>query len=194
MSRFLSILLASLVPAALLAAPSDPKVMMEKTIEELVKIVESLPGDEQVEARRAKMREVLTERFDFEEMSKRSLGKYWKKYSEAQQGEFVKLFSDLLAKTYLDKLDAVEKDMVTFDSAKIKPPKALVRTTVKYKGDTFPLDYKMLDRGEQWRVYDVIIENIGLVSNYRNEFAGIIRKDKLDGLLTKLREKVEKRS
>ena len=167
----------------------SPKAVMEKTLEALVQIVETLPGDENLTKRHAKMREIIGPKFNFEEMAKRSLGTKWKSISSEERTEFVDLFSELLAKTYLGRIENVERNMVVVKEQKLKFPRALVRTTVDYKGDLFPLDYKLLNSEGSWRVYDVIIENIGLVANYRSEFAGIIRKHKFSGLLTKLHEK-----
>ena len=81
--------------------------------------------------------------------------------------------------------------MVKVESEQVEGPKAVVKTVVLSQGDTFPIDYKMMYRDNGWRVYDVVIENIGLVANYRNEFSGIIRKDKFSGLMEKLRAKVK---
>jgi phospholipid transport system substrate-binding protein len=81
--------------------------------------------------------------------------------------------------------------MVKVESENIESSKAVVKTVVLSKGDTFPIDYKLMLENGQWRVYDVVIENIGLVANYRNEFSGIIRKDKFPGLMERLRKKVE---
>jgi phospholipid transport system substrate-binding protein len=81
--------------------------------------------------------------------------------------------------------------MVKVDSEQVESPRAVVKTTVTSKGDTFPIDYKMSLTSNGWQVYDVVIENIGLVANYRNEFSGVIRKEKFDGLMTKLRKKIE---
>lgn len=168
---------------------NSPKAEMQSTLDSLVEVVQSHPGEEQLEDRRSKMREVIEPRFDFEEMSKRSLGAEWKSLSEPQRNEFVDLFSELLARTYLGRIENVEPGMVEIQDQKIRYPRALVRTSVDYKGDTFPIDYKLVNRGGGWQVYDVIIENIGLISNYRNEFAGIIRKEKFAGLLERLRAK-----
>ncbi|MBN8548395.1 MAG: ABC transporter substrate-binding protein [Deltaproteobacteria bacterium] len=162
---------------------------VKKTLDEVIKVVTTYPTDKQLQVRRDKLREVINPRFDFEEMSKRSLGTYWKEITPEQQKEFVVVFSDLLARTYLSKIETVEEGMVKFDGEKVDFPRALVKTIVKYKGDNFPLDYKLLNEGGSWKVYDVVIENIGLVANYRNEFAGIIRKESFDGLMKKLREK-----
>jgi phospholipid transport system substrate-binding protein len=85
----------------------------------------------------------------------------------------------------------LERNMVTIKDQKQRDNKAFVQTDVTYKGDTFGLDYKLIDRSGTWKVYDVIIENIGLVANYRNEFAGIMRKEKFSGLLSKLEKKVD---
>lgn len=159
------------------------------TLDQVIKVVTQFPAEKQIEQRRAKLREVINPRFDFEEMSKRSLGTYWKDITPDQQKDFVQVFSDLLARTYLSKIETVQEGMVKFDGEKVEFPRAMVKTIVKYKGDNFPLDYKLLNQDGSWKVYDVVIENIGLVANYRNEFAGIIRKESFDGLMKRLRDK-----
>lgn len=167
----------------------SPRDRVKVTIDEIVKIVESSPGEENKGKRREQLRELINPLFDFGEMSKRSLGTHWKDATEEEKREFVAVFSDLLAKTYLGKIETVKAGMVTVDSESVEVPRANVKTTVHNKGETFPLEYKMHNMSGKWRVYDVVIENIGLVANYRNEFAGIIRKDKLSGLIERLKNK-----
>ena len=169
---------------------SSPLTEIKETIDQIIKIVEQYPGKENTPQRRAKLRELINPRFDFHEMSQRSLGSAWSERTDQEREEFVSVFSDLLARTYLSKIETIKPGMVQINSETVEAPKALVRTTVKNNGDTFPIDYKLLNENGTWRVYDVIIENIGLVSNYRNEFAGIIRKEKFEGMMKKLREKV----
>lgn len=182
---FLSILSSSFAEESV-----SPQEQMTQTIEKLVEVVKANRGDEKTRERRQRMREIIAPQFDFDEMSKRSLGAKWKEITEAQRTEYVNLFSELLATTYLKRIENVEDGMVDVKSEKIQLPRALVKTTVNYKGDLFPIDYKLLKQEEaHWRVYDVIIENIGLVANYRNEFAGIIRKNGFDGFLDRLRKK-----
>ncbi|MCB0352399.1 MAG: ABC transporter substrate-binding protein [Bdellovibrionales bacterium] len=188
---FLPIFLFLLVPFAGAEDLASPQLQMTQTIDELVRIVEANRGDEKTQERRQKMRAVITPHFDFDEMSKRSLGAKWKEINSQQRTEFVNLFSELLATTYLKRIENVENGMVDVKSEKIQAPRALVKTTVNYKGDIFPIDYKLLKGDSTWKVYDVIIENIGLVANYRNEFAGIIRKDGFEGFLDRLRKKAE---
>lgn len=178
------------VPVVAAPLPSmSPIDEMRKTIDELVVVVGKYPGEANLEARRAKLREVLNKCFDFAEMSKRSLGTNWKEITPAEQEEFVRVFSDLLARTYLSKIETIKAGMVRFDGEKVELPRATVKTRVEDKGDFFPIDYKLLIEDGRWQVYDVVIENIGLVANYRNEFSGIIRREAFAGLIKRLRDK-----
>lgn len=159
------------------------------TLDEVVKIVESLPGEENTKARRDQLRTLLESRFNFEEMSKRSLGTHWRDRTEPERKEFVALFSDLLSKTYMGRIEEVKSGMVRIRGESTDGTRATVKTVVQNKGESFPIDYKLIKQNDRWRVYDVVIENIGLVSNYRNEFAGIIRKEEFSGLIKRLQEK-----
>ncbi len=172
---------------------ASPIKEIRATLDDVLKVVEAHPGKAQDAIRREKLREVINPRFDFREMSQRSLGANWQAGTPEQQKQFVDTFSDLLAKTYLAKIELIKKDTVTIEKEDVDFPKALVKTTIFYNEDKFPLDYKLINRGGTWKVYDVVVENIGLVANYRNEFAGIIRKDGFDGLLKQLAEKNSKK-
>ena len=169
-----------------------PKQTIQATIDSLVQVVEVTKNPQQREERRRRMREVITPCFDFAEMAKSSLGPKWEQLNDAERTEFVDTFSELLAKTYLDRIGNIERGMVSVVGERLADPRALVKTTVNYKGDVFPIDYKMLNQGGKWKVFDVVIENIGLVVNYRSEFAGIIRKEQFAGLMKRLREKLAK--
>lgn len=174
-----------------LAEPPSPKVEIKNTIDSIIATVQANPGDAAKAARREKLREIINPKFDFDEMSRRSLGSNWTEITPAEQKDFTTVFSELLARTYLSKIETVKPGMVKVESEQVEGPKAVVKTVVLSQGDTFPIDYKMMYREGGWRVYDVVIENIGLVANYRNEFSGIIRKDKFSGLMEKLRAKVK---
>lgn len=207
-NQFASFALQAITPTEALAA-QPPKSELQHTLDQIVKAVQAFPGDQKKEERRGELRKIIDPRFDFQEMARRSLGANWKELTTAQQEEFVSLFSELLAKTYLSRIEVVQPGMVkvlgeemlesapssgdaSSDSTPGTSPtssKAIVRTIVTNKGEEFPIDYKVMLRNDSWRVYDVVIENIGLVANYRSEFAGIIRKEKVDGLMARLREK-----
>ena len=188
----LIMMFASTVVAEDQPAPPNtpsPQVILQETLDQVVVAVAKNPGEDQAVARRAELRKIISPNFDFAEMAKRALGTHWEGRSEAERSEYTTVFSDLLAKTYLSKIDTVKENMVKVTSERIAFPKALVKTSVTHKGDTFPIDYKLLFSNGSWKVYDVIIENIGLVANYRNEFSGIIRKEDFSGLMQRLREK-----
>lgn len=175
------------------AAPvtTSPKAEMQKTIDDIIAIAEANQGDAAKTVRRDKLRTLINPKFNFAEMSKRSLGPNWNEITPEEQKDFTAVFSELLARTYLSKIETVKPGMVKVESEQVDSTRAIVKTTVTSKGDTFPIDYKLSLSNNVWQVYDVVIENIGLVANYRNEFSGVIRKEKFDGLMTKLRKKIE---
>jgi phospholipid transport system substrate-binding protein len=173
------------------AYAASPKAEMSKTIDDIIAIATAHPGDDAKVIRRQKLRELINPKFNFAEMSKRSLGANWNELSPSEQSEFTTVFSELLARTYLSKIETVKPGMVKVESEQVESPRAVVKTVVISKGDTFPIDYKLMNANQSWQVYDVVIENIGLVANYRNEFSGIIRKDKFSGLMDRLRKKIE---
>jgi phospholipid transport system substrate-binding protein len=172
-------------------ATSSPKAEMQKTIEDIISIAGAYPDDAQKSTRREKLRTLINPKFNFAEMAKRSLGANWNEITPAEQKDFTNVFSELLARTYLSKIETVKPGMVDVKSEQIELPRAVVKTIVTSKGDHFPIDYKLTYQNSSWQVYDVVIENIGLVANYRNEFSGIIRKEKFAGLMERLRKKIE---
>lgn len=193
MTRFalIAFSLLALVSVAAADTTPSPRADMDKTINDIIAIVEASPGDAVKVQRREKLRTLINPRFNFDEMSRRALGPSWNDITPEEQREFTEVFSDLLARTYLSKIETVKRGMVSVVSETVELPKALVKTTVVSKGDTFPIDYKLMFDDGRWQVYDVVVENIGLVANYRNEFSGIMRKDKFSGLLARLKQKAE---
>lgn len=180
------------VPVIAFANGSSPLDTVKETIDKIIIAVEKNPSDNETALRRSNIRKIIEPVFNFKEMAQRSLGNNWLNATTAEQTEYVTLFSDLLATTYLKKIDQIKKDTVIFRGHREKGDQALVKTDINYNDDLFPIVYKMKKEESGWKVYDVSIENISLVVNYRNEFAGIIRKDKMSGLIEQLRKKVNK--
>ena len=176
------------------AKPSEvtpsPSAEMEKTVDSIIEIANAYSAKEQRDVRRAKLRDLINPKFNFAEMAKRSLGPNWKALTAEERSEFTEVFSELLARTYLSKIETVKPGMVKVKGEQVRIPRAIVKTIVISKGDKFPINYKMALKDNVWQVYDVVIENIGLVANYRNEFSGIIRKEEFSGLMERLRKKV----
>ena len=132
--------------------------------------------------------------FDFQELSRRTLGKQWRKMSAEQQTEFVKLFTELLQGVYADRLLAYSDQKVLFDKEiMLKKGRAEVQSYLQTSdGTKVPLFYRLTDKSGSWKVYDVIIEGVSMVKNYRTQFRDIIAKDSPEKLLEILREKTKK--
>ncbi len=169
----------------------SPLSLIKNTIDQVIQVNKRLSGEDNLDQRRKELRAVIAPYFDFDEMAKRSLGAHWESINDLERREFIDVFSELLARTYLSRIDQVTTEIVEYEGERITPPKASVKTNINHKGDSFPIEYKFIDTDSSWKVYDVVIENIGLVANYRNEFAGIIRKEKFDGLMAKLKKKLD---
>jgi len=173
----------------------SPSTLVQETVDRIIAVVERLPGKEQTKERRADIRKVIDPRFDFRQMAISSLGPSWNTITPEEQTKFTDVFSELLAKTYLARIENVRKGMVKVTGETTENPRSIVRTNVNHEGEIFPINYKlMLTPDAGWRVYDVVIENIGLVANYRNEFSAIIRRDGFPGLMERLINKNNKMS
>ncbi len=156
----------------------------------------ALTGKAHVVERRAKVRALLDDAIDFEEMTKRSLGIHWKKRTEKEKTEFVALFSALLENAYIDRIEANYDAKVLYSGEKInkKGTRGIVKTiVVTRKGTDVPIDYRMIKKEQGWVAYDIVIEGVSLVSNYRTQFNQIIHKSSYDNLVKGLRKKMESR-
>lgn len=145
--------------------------------------------------RDAKIEEVgniIGEVFDFTELSKRTLGREWRKLKDEQKNEFVGLFRKLLQGVYADRLLAYTDQKVVFEKEKkLKKGRAEVQSNIVLSdGKKVPIFYRLTNKSGQWKVYDLIIEGVSLVKNYRTQFREIIAKDSPDKLLEILRKKV----
>ena len=160
----------------------------------LTTLAEPAFKDQPRDAKIVKIRSIVNEIFDYTELSKRTLGREWAKFNDQQQAEFIKLFSDLLEKTYADRLLSYSDEKVVFEKESLlREGQAEVTSNVLTgDGKKIPLDYRMVQKGGSWRVYDVIIEGISLVKNYRDQFRDILAKDSPEEVLKMLREKVAK--
>jgi len=192
MKHFISVVIFGLVlaTAGRAAAQDSPAAKIKSTVLEVQDVVKKEEGKTGAEALDQKLKAIIMPLFDFNEMSRRSLGAHWSKVTPAEQEEFVKLFSDLLAYTYLKRIRRnASSSEIKEITDNITGDKAFVKSVVMAEGDPISIDYRLLLENGQWKIYDVVIENIGLVGNYRDEFSGIIRKEGMPGLLAKLRDK-----
>ncbi len=168
---------------------------LKETIDGVIAVLRdpSLKGEDKKQERRARIRSIVKERFSFEEMAKRSLGRHWRKRSKEERNEFVKLFSSLIENSYIDRIEQYSNEKVLFLNEKVIGRKAEVRTkVVSAKGTEIPINYRLFkDRSGRWRVYDVVVEGVSLVRNYRTQFDKTIRSSSYEDLVKDLRAKVE---
>lgn len=194
--RFGSITLLSfllLLPFPLYA--SEVTDVIKSTVDDVLKVLkdESLVGQEKTEVRRAKIRGIVKKRFDFEEMAERSLGAHWRRLTESERIEFVDLFSEFVELSYIDKIEAYNNERVVYTGEMVEGNKAVVKSMViTTQGKEIPLSYRLLRKGD-WLAYDVQIEGVSLVSNYRSQFNEIIQKYSYDEVVKRLKAKVGKK-
>jgi phospholipid transport system substrate-binding protein len=143
------------------------------------------------EARRQKVKRIVDPYFDYQEMAKRSLGPTWGKLNPGQRQEFVRLFSQLLEASYSDKIEKyAQRVKIDYTGEILDGNVAEVRTVVVRANDRLPLNYRLLNEDGNWKVYDVVIEGVSLVSNYRSQFSRIINESSYAELLRRLKTKV----
>jgi phospholipid transport system substrate-binding protein len=193
MGLFLILAICLMLPLQSYAA--TPKETVEKGVNNLLKTLgdpafKAQTKDQQIATLGTEIEKV----FDFTELSKRTLGRDWKKMSAAQQTEFVKLFKELLQGVYADRLLEYSDQKVIFDKEiALKKGRAEVQSYLQTSdGKKIPLFYRLTDKGGSWKVYDVVIEGVSMVKNYRTQFRDILAKDSPDKLLEILRDKVNK--
>jgi phospholipid transport system substrate-binding protein len=188
--------LGALLLAALILAPKawagEPADQLFAQIDLVLKILDDpelkRPGHAQ--ERRQAIRRVAADILDFEEISRRSLGRHWQARTATEREEFVLLFSDLLERAYIGKLETYGGEKIAFLGDTIDRDQAAVKTKIVTKqGTDIPVEYRMLRRGDRWRAYDVVIEGISLVANYRAQFDKIIQRTSYQQLVKQVREK-----
>ena len=151
----------------------------------------SLKAESAKKAKKDKIRDISQEMFDFTELSKRSLGKNWSKFNPDQQKEFVGLYKSLLEDAYADKLMLYTDVKIVFSKEVALTEKTVeVQSTVLRKSGEIPIYYRVIMKDGVWRVYDVVIEGISLINNYRSQFKEILVNKPPESLLETLRKKV----
>ena len=150
----------------------------------------AMKGEGKAAERRAAVRLIANEIFDFGEIARRSLGRYWQPLSEAQRTEFVGLFGDLLERSYISKIELYGGEKIVYSGERMDGDLAIVSTKILTKNGTeVPIDYRLFKRGDSWKVYDVNIEGISLVSNYRTQFNKIIQSNGYNTLVDRMKAK-----
>lgn len=171
-------------------AATGPMAQVQDTIDHVVALLRD--KNLQTQDRRDQIRKLINERFYFKAMSQRTLSRNWRKATPEQQDRFTDLFAKLLEKTYMGRIEAYTDEKVEYIREKMETDtRAMVYTQILAKSGNIPINYRVAKKGDQWLVYDVIIEEVSLISNYRTSYEEIIKKDGIEGLLSQMAQKVK---
>ena len=174
-----------------LVAASEPGDQVRQTVDNLLAILKDpgLSGESNKDERRQKIKQLIDQRFDFTEMAKRSLGSEWRRRSPSEQKEFVKRFGDLLERIYLDQIESYGRERVRYLEQRADSDYAKVPTKiVDSKGQEYSVDYRLHKVNGDWKVYDVIVEDVSLVNNYRTQFSRVLAKSSFEELLEAMKQ------
>lgn len=174
------------------AFAGEPTDQIRTAIDKGIEILKgaNLKDKKQREAIIHRLREVVYPLFDFQEMAKRSLGSHWRRLDANRQKEFVVLFTQLLEKTYADRIDLYDGQQVAYLGEEVDQNYAHVDSTVvDLKGQSFSVRYKLHRVDGKWRIYDVVAENISIVNNYRSQFHRVIVNSSYDDLVKRIKDK-----
>ena len=174
------------------SATNDPLSRVKDAVQEVLRILqdEQLLAPEMKEERRKQVEAVVDAMFDFAKMSKHVLVGYWNERTPEEQQQFESLFARLVKQRYIGKIDNYTGQEVVFKKQRVKGDRALIYTSLIDKGIEIPIIYKLLKKGDEWLAFDMKIENVSLVANYRQDFSSIIKKEGFDGLIARMRDKV----
>lgn len=189
-----SILLGtSCIPASQpLPAKGSPTEAMRTTVGQALGVLQDqeLKKPERTDERVTRLKKIADARFDYGEMAKRSLGGQWDKIDESERHEFVDLFTEFLTATYVEKMHSYSDEEVIFLNERLEGNYAEVKSIMVGKKTEIPMDYRLMMKGDDWKAYDIVIDGISLVQNYRGQFTAIFRSSSHEQLVQVLREKI----
>jgi len=172
-----------------------PTEDVRKTTDKIIAILTdpALKEANKADEKARKIRNAVDERFDWNEMAMRTLARHWKARTQKEKEEFVDLFGKLLERTYLEKVEGYSGEKVLYVDEKVEGDYGIVAVKIVTKqGTEIQVDYRLKNKGKEWRVYDISIEGVSLVNNYRKQFNSILTRSSFKDLMEKLRAKVEK--
>jgi phospholipid transport system substrate-binding protein len=189
------IICVSILTLALTWAPAYgglPTEQIKGTVDKAVSVLKDPRLKNGAKERRDQLRQILFARFDFTEMAKRALGSNWRRRTTQEQEEFVHLFADILERAYADIIESYTDEKIVYLNERIEGPFADVASKIlTSKGVEYSIQYKAHLVSNEWKVYDVLAENISLVNNYRSQFHRVISNASYEELLRRLRHKAD---
>jgi phospholipid transport system substrate-binding protein len=188
------LLCAIWISAVGLATAGEPMDLVRQTSDQVIKVLEDpqLQGPAKQAERQERLRKVSEQAFDWKEMAQRALATHWRERTPQQQQEFVQLFRDLVERTYMQRLETAiqEKQDIQYVGEQVDGSRAVVKTNVATKrNQQVPIEYRLHKADGRWKIYDVLVEGISLVNNYRSQFNRIITSSSYDALVEKMRSR-----
>ncbi len=184
--------LFSIISTLLLTTPCwsapGPMEKIKHTVAEVMTILKNPDLDQ--ETKRGKLSTTIRSAFNFRSMSQRILARNWKKASPQERDQFIELLSELLERNYIGNIEGYTNEKVEFIKESFKKKNAKIDTLILTKSKEIPVSYRMILNNEEWKVYDIVIESVSFVNNYRNSYGQIIKRKGIAGLLTKMEEKL----
>ena len=172
------------------AGRSGPLTVVNSSVSRVLTIVRSHPADAKESGqRRAEIRQAAVELFDFDEMSRRLLGQRWTDATPEEQRDFVVLFTDLLERTYLNTIGNYRLATITFQGETISGSYAQVQSRMAAGKSEVAIEYRLVENEGRWAVYDVAVDGVSLISNYRSQFTSILKRMSFAQMLDRLRNR-----
>ena len=176
------------------AAAGAPTEQIRTTVEKALIVLKDpkLRATNKTKERREQLRQILFARFDFNEMAKRALGAEWRRRTPAEQEEFARLFTELLERAYSETIESYTDEKIVYIGEKQDGPFANVSSKIlTAKGQEYSIDYKVHLLENEWKVYDVVVENISMVNNFRSQFTRVLNNSSYEELVQRLKAKAE---
>lgn len=175
------------------AVAVGPTDQIRESVNQVIDILKDKTLKKNEKLRREKIRNTVDKIFDWEEMAKRSLATFWRKRTPQEKKDFTSLFADMIEDNYVTKIERYENEKVVYTDERIEGDYAMVKTNIiTQKGTEVPVNYRLLKENGQWKVYDVVIEGVSLINNYRTQFNDIIRSGSYEDLISRMKKKVLK--
>jgi phospholipid transport system substrate-binding protein len=193
---FLLLSVSLLIPGTGISASAkdNPMDQLQIAVDGILKILQSeeLKQPEKKDERKQLVLNIVTDMFDFREMARSSLGQSWNTLSPEERDTFVGLFTSLVEQRYIGKIDSYNDQKVIYKKELVKGDNAMVYTAIVDKDQEIPIIYRLEKNKGKWLIYDLKIENVSLIVNYRRDFDSIIRKEQFAGLVEKISKQIEK--
>jgi phospholipid transport system substrate-binding protein len=188
------LLVVGIAPADVSPATATATDAVRATIDEVLRVLgdKDLKQPSRADERRKLLEKIVGGRFDYQEMSRRSLGAPWNQLTDKDKQEFVDLFRTLLTNTYADRVESYSGEGVQYLNERTEKDYAEVRTKILSGKTEIPMDYRLMNKNSDWRVYDVVVDGVSLVNNYRGQFSKILRTSSYPELVDQLRKKSDK--